>query len=128
MTKVIFIRHGQTEWNVTGRYQGQSDVKLTEEGRKQAEKLADNFPVAKVDAIYASDLCRAMVTAETIAAKFGLKGQAEPAPALLPKQQGAYQHAAKKQQHKASHHHCRQAAHRVQMSGRSLESRDHLAC
>jgi len=54
-------------------------VKLTEEGRKQAEKLADNFPVAKVDAIYASDLCRAMVTAETIAKKFGLKVQAEPA-------------------------------------------------
>ncbi|SEA20218.1 alpha-ribazole phosphatase [Selenomonas ruminantium] len=79
MTKVIFIRHGQTEWNVTGRYQGQSDVKLTEDGKKQAEKLADNFPVAKVDAIYASDLCRAMVTAETIAAKFGLKVQAEPA-------------------------------------------------
>lgn len=79
MTKVIFIRHGQTEWNVTGRYQGQSDVKLTEEGRKQAEKLADNFPVAKVDAVYASDLCRAMVTAETIANKFGLKVQAEPA-------------------------------------------------
>jgi alpha-ribazole phosphatase len=79
LTKVIFIRHGQTEWNVTGRYQGQSDVKLTEEGKKQAEKLADNFPVAKVDAIYASDLCRAMVTAETIAAKFGLKVQAEPA-------------------------------------------------
>ena len=79
MTKVIFIRHGQTEWNVTGRYQGQSDVKLTEEGKTQAEKLADNFPVAKVDAIYASDLCRAMVTAETIANKFGLKVQAEPA-------------------------------------------------
>lgn len=79
MTKVIFIRHGQTEWNVTGRYQGQSDVKLTEEGKTQAEKLADNFPVAKVDAIYASDLCRAMVTAETIADKFGLKVQAEPA-------------------------------------------------
>jgi len=79
LTKVIFIRHGQTEWNVTGRYQGQSDVKLTEEGKKQAEKLADNFPVAKVDAIYASDLCRAMVTAETIAKKFGLKVQAEPA-------------------------------------------------
>jgi len=79
LTKVIFIRHGQTEWNVTGRYQGQSDVKLTEEGKTQAEKLADNFPVAKVDAIYASDLCRAMVTAETIANKFGLKVQAEPA-------------------------------------------------
>lgn len=79
MTKVIFIRHGQTEWNVTGRYQGQSDVKLTEEGKQQAVKLAENFPVAEVAAIYASDLCRAMVTAETIAEKFGLKVQPEPA-------------------------------------------------
>ena len=79
MTKVIFIRHGQTEWNVTGRYQGQSDVQLSEEGRQQAVKLAENFPVEKVDAIYASDLQRAMVTAETIAQKFGLKVKAEPA-------------------------------------------------
>lgn len=79
MTKVIFIRHGQTEWNVTGRYQGQSDVQLSEEGRQQAVKLAENFPVGKVDAIYASDLQRAMVTAETIAKKFDLKVQAEPA-------------------------------------------------
>ncbi len=79
MTKVIFIRHGQTEWNVTGRYQGQSDVKLTEEGRAQAAKLAENFPVDQIDAIYASDLCRAMVTAETIAERFGLEVQAEPA-------------------------------------------------
>lgn len=79
MTKVIFIRHGQTEWNVTGRYQGQSDVHLTEEGKLQARKLAENFPVQDVDAIYASDLNRAMVTAETVAAKFGLPVQAEPA-------------------------------------------------
>ena len=79
MTKVIFIRHGQTEWNVTGRYQGQSDVQLSEEGRQQAVKLAENFPVEKVDAIYASDLQRAMVTAETIAKRFGLSVQAEPA-------------------------------------------------
>ncbi|MCR5756906.1 MAG: histidine phosphatase family protein [Selenomonas sp.] len=79
MTKVIFIRHGQTEWNVTGRYQGQSDVELTEKGRQQAVQLADNFPVEKIDAIYASDLQRAMVTAETIAHKFGLSVQPEPA-------------------------------------------------
>jgi len=77
LTKVIFIRHGQTEWNVTGRYQGQSDVQLSEEGRQQAVKLAENFPVEKVDAIYASDLQRAMVTAETIAKRFGLSVQAE---------------------------------------------------
>jgi len=79
LTKVIFIRHGQTEWNVTGRYQGQSDVELTEEGRQQALKLAEYFPVEKIDGIYASDLRRAMVTAETIAQKFGLPVQAEPA-------------------------------------------------
>jgi len=79
LTKVIFIRHGQTEWNVTGRYQGQSDVQLTAEGRRQAEKLAADFPVDTVDAVYASDLQRAMVTAETIAQKFGLPVQAEPA-------------------------------------------------
>jgi alpha-ribazole phosphatase len=79
LTKVIFIRHGQTEWNVTGRYQGQSDVQLSEEGCQQAVKLAENFPVDRVDAIYASDLQRAMVTAETIAKQFGLPVQAEPA-------------------------------------------------
>ena len=79
MTKVIFIRHGQTEWNVTGRYQGQSDVQLTAEGRRQAEQLAADFPVDTVDAVYASDLQRAMDTAETIAQKFGLSVQAEPA-------------------------------------------------
>ena len=79
MTKVIFVRHGQTEWNVNGRYQGQSDVQLTVAGKEQAAKLAENFPVKKIDAIYASDLQRAMVTAETIAARFGLTVQAEPA-------------------------------------------------
>ena len=79
MTKVIFVRHGQTEWNVTGRYQGQSDVQLTEEGRQQAQKLADNFPVDEIAAIYASDLNRAMVTAEAIGRKFGLAVQPEAA-------------------------------------------------
>lgn len=79
MTKVIFVRHGQTEWNVTGRYQGQSDVQLTEEGRQQAQKLAANFPVDEIDAIYASDLNRAMVTAEAIGQRFGLAVQPEAA-------------------------------------------------
>ena len=79
MTKVIFIRHGQTEWNVSGRYQGQSDVHLTAEGRQQAVKLAENFPVEELAAVYASDLNRAMVTAETIAAKFNLPVQPEAA-------------------------------------------------
>ena len=79
MVKVVFIRHGQTEWNVSGRYQGQSDVALSKEGIAQAEKLAKHFPVAAVDAVYSSDLMRARVTAEKVAEKFGLPVQTEPA-------------------------------------------------
>jgi alpha-ribazole phosphatase len=79
LTKVIFIRHGQTEWNVNGRYQGQSDVQLTAAGKEQAAKLAEHFPVKEIDAVYASDLNRAMVTAEAVAGRFGLSVQAEPA-------------------------------------------------
>jgi len=79
MTKLILVRHGQTEWNSSGRYQGQSDVPLSERGKQQAALLRDHFPVTQVDAIYSSDLCRARVTAETIAARFGLPVHLEPA-------------------------------------------------
>ncbi len=79
MTKLILVRHGQTEWNSSGKYQGQSDVPLSERGLAQAELLREHFPVDAVDAIYSSDLCRARVTAETIAARFGLTVQLEPA-------------------------------------------------
>ncbi|MBQ1868348.1 MULTISPECIES: histidine phosphatase family protein [Selenomonas] len=79
MVKVVFVRHGQTEWNVSGRYQGQSDVALSAAGIEQAEKLAANFPVEHIDAVYSSDLIRARVTAETVAKRFGLSVQLEPA-------------------------------------------------
>ena len=79
MTKVVFIRHGQTEWNVNGRYQGQSDVPLSPAGEEQARLLAAHFPVGHIDAVYASDLKRAMFTAQAVADKFGLPVQQEPA-------------------------------------------------
>lgn len=72
MTKLIFIRHGQTEWNVLGRYQGQTDVALSPLGVEQAQKLAANFPVDKIEAVYASDLKRAMTTAKCVADRFRL--------------------------------------------------------
>lgn len=72
MTKLIFIRHGQTEWNVLGRYQGQTDVDLSPLGVEQAQKLAANFPVDKIEAVYASDLKRAMATAKCVADRFRL--------------------------------------------------------
>lgn len=79
MTKVVFIRHGQTEWNIQGRFQGQSDIELTEEGRQQAELLAEHFPLEHIDAVYSSDLKRAMFTAKAVADKFGLEVQPEKA-------------------------------------------------
>ena len=80
MTKIIFVRHGQTEWNVLGRYQGQTDIALSPLGIEQAEKLAAHFPVDKVEAVYSSDLVRAMMTARCVAARFGLT--VEPRPEL----------------------------------------------
>ena len=80
MTKIICVRHGQTEWNVLGRYQGQTDIALSPLGIEQAEKLAAHFPVDKVEAVYSSDLVRAMTTARCVADRFGLT--VEPRPEL----------------------------------------------
>jgi alpha-ribazole phosphatase len=79
MTKIIFVRHGQTEWNIAGKYQGQSDVELSSKGIEQAKCLAKAFPVKKLDAVYASDLKRAMVTAGIAVKKFQLPVQPEQA-------------------------------------------------
>jgi glutamate-1-semialdehyde 2,1-aminomutase len=78
MTEIIIIRHGETEWNKTGRFQGHSDVPLSAEGRAQAEALGRNLAVDHVDAIYASDLTRAMETAAPLAARFGLPVISDP--------------------------------------------------
>lgn len=70
--RLILVRHGQTEWNAGGRYQGQSNVALSNTGRKQARFLAERFPVRQLDAIYTSDLDRAKETAECVGKRLGL--------------------------------------------------------
>ena len=70
MLKIIFIRHGKTLWNSSGRFQGQSNTQLSEEGIIQAQKLAENFPVEHIDAVYSSPLDRAFITGKIIADKF----------------------------------------------------------
>ena len=73
MTRLIIVRHGQTIWNLERKYQGHSDIALTEKGLKQAEAVAVRLAAEPVDAVYASDLSRAFKTAECIAAKHNLK-------------------------------------------------------
>lgn len=72
MTKLILIRHGRTLWNSSGKFQGQSDIELSQEGISQAEKLAENFPVTHIDRVYSSNLKRAYITGEIIAKKFNV--------------------------------------------------------
>ncbi|MCB9097958.1 MAG: histidine phosphatase family protein [Anaerolineales bacterium] len=72
MTTLYLIRHGETPWNVEGRYQGQFDPPLTENGFRQAQVTAEALSVLKFDAIYSSDLARAKLTAEALADKLNL--------------------------------------------------------
>lgn len=70
MTRILVVRHGQSEWNAAGRWQGQENPPLTELGRRQAIEAA--AAVGAVDAIVASPLDRATTTAAIIAEQLGV--------------------------------------------------------
>jgi broad specificity phosphatase PhoE len=72
MTTLILMRHGETDWNALGWWQGQADPPLNGSGRAQARHLADELRGQGLDALYSSDLRRAMGTAGILAATFGL--------------------------------------------------------
>jgi 2,3-bisphosphoglycerate-dependent phosphoglycerate mutase len=76
-TQILFIRHGETEWNRVKRIQGFIDIPLATSGLEQAERLAHRLADeaqqgARLDAIYSSDLQRAQQTAQPIAQVLGL--------------------------------------------------------
>jgi probable phosphoglycerate mutase len=66
MARLLLVRHGESTWNARGRWQGWADPPLTDLGRAQAEAAAP--AAAPVDAVVSSDLQRARVTAELMAA------------------------------------------------------------
>ena len=73
MTTILLARHGETDWNREGRFQGHADPPLNETGRAQAAVLAMELADVALAAVYSSPLRRALETAEVVAAQHELE-------------------------------------------------------
>jgi probable phosphoglycerate mutase len=63
-TQLWLIRHGETEWSLSGAHTSRTDIPLTEHGRKRAEELRDYLKGTKFDKVYVSPMKRARETCE----------------------------------------------------------------
>ena len=72
MTDILIARHGETDWNREGRWQGWADPPLNDTGRAQARELAEELRQLPFDAVYSSDLKRAHETALIVAEPHGV--------------------------------------------------------
>jgi len=77
MTEILLIRHGETDWNAERRLQGHLDIDLNAAGVRQVAALGEALRGEALDAIFTSDLRRALQTAQAIAAKSGAKMNVE---------------------------------------------------
>lgn len=87
-TRILLIRHGQSTWNVVGRWQGQQDPPLTDLGRAQARRAAG--AIGAVDAVWASTLHRALETGLIISGELGV-GPLIGEPALIERHAGEWE-------------------------------------
>ncbi|AZY51811.1 histidine phosphatase family protein [Bordetella avium] len=80
MTEIWFIRHGETDWNRQRRLQGWQDIPLNSAGLEQAQRLTERLraETAPFDALYSSDLKRALSTAEPVSQALELRMRLEP--------------------------------------------------
>ncbi len=75
VTRIFLIRHGETEWNRLGKYQGVTDSPLTERGKMQADQMGRALQAHQIDfsALYTSPLGRAVESAQIISSHLGLE-------------------------------------------------------
>ena len=66
MIRVWLVRHGETQWNAEHRFQGMSDIELTDRGREQAKELAERLGDRRFETVWSSDLVRAVETADIV--------------------------------------------------------------
>jgi len=78
MTTIVLIRHGETDWNIIGRYQGQADPPLNSNGLQQASQLANELQNSSLDLLYTSPLQRTKQTADIISSELGIRQIDEP--------------------------------------------------
>ncbi|MFJ2188085.1 histidine phosphatase family protein [Kitasatospora sp. NPDC087861] len=74
-SRIVFWRHGQTSWNLESRFQGTTDIELTDQGVLQAQRAARLLSGLRPDLLISSDLTRARRTAEELAKVTGLDVQ-----------------------------------------------------
>jgi broad specificity phosphatase PhoE len=87
---VYLARHGETDWNKAGRWQGHTDVALNEAGRLQAHALGKSVIAHGIVRVHASDLLRARETGEIVATLLGVPAVA-PDPGLRERGFGAFE-------------------------------------
>lgn len=91
MRRTIYLaRHGETDWNLAGRWQGHSDVALNATGRAQARELAAALREHRLERVYSSDLSRARETAQIVADFLGI-GQVDTDPRLRERAFGLFE-------------------------------------
>jgi broad specificity phosphatase PhoE len=78
VTTILLARHGETDWNAESRVQGHTDRPLNEVGTTQAAALAEELAGERIDAVYSSDLSRALDTARAVADPRGLPVESIP--------------------------------------------------
>lgn len=71
-TQLLLARHGETDWNAVGRWQGHANPPLNDTGRAQAAELAERLAAAGIEVVVSSDLARAAETAAIVAGRLGL--------------------------------------------------------